>query len=56
MYRVLEPNLIMELELTDGQKVTFELSISNFHKLRYTVASLLKEMDLMNHRMNALKV
>ncbi|XP_034248743.1 COMM domain-containing protein 5-like [Thrips palmi] len=54
--RVLEPNIVMELDLSDGQKVTFELSVSKFHKLRYTVASILKEMDAMNNRMSAVKI
>lgn len=54
--RVLEPNIVMELELSDGQKVTFELSVSKFHKLRYTVASILKDMDAMNNKMSAVKI
>ncbi|KAK3931120.1 COMM domain-containing protein 5 [Frankliniella fusca] len=54
--RVLEPNIIMELTLRNGKKVTFELSVSKFHKLRFTVASLLKEMDLMESKMSAIKV
>lgn len=54
--RVLEPNIIMELELSDGQKVTFELSVSKFHKLRYTVASILKDMDAIDNKMSAVKI
>ncbi|KAE8738976.1 hypothetical protein FOCC_FOCC015521 [Frankliniella occidentalis] len=54
--RVLEPNIIMELRLDNGRRITFELSVSKFHKLRYTVASILKEMDLMNSKMSAIKV
>ena len=54
--RVLEPNLIMEFVLSDGQRVTFELSVSKFHKLRFTVASLLKEMDLLNNKMASIKL
>lgn len=52
----MEPNIVMELELSDGQKVTFELSVSKFHKLRYTVASILKDMDSINNKMSAVKI
>ncbi|KAJ1527665.1 hypothetical protein ONE63_007626 [Megalurothrips usitatus] len=54
--RVLDPSIVIELELSNGQKITFESTVSRFHKLRYTVASILKDMDSMNNRMSAIKV
>ncbi|XP_012254553.2 COMM domain-containing protein 5-like [Athalia rosae] len=48
--RVLEPSIIMEWTLTSGESKTFELSMAQFHKLRHAVASLLKEIHVLEHR------
>uniref|UniRef100_A0A7S3CZ28 COMM domain-containing protein 5 n=1 Tax=Palpitomonas bilix TaxID=652834 RepID=A0A7S3CZ28_9EUKA len=42
-HRALKPSITMELSLTDGSVKTFEMSIEEFHELRYNVAKLLKE-------------
>ncbi|CAM1322214.1 COMMD5 (predicted) [Pycnogonum litorale] len=48
--RVLEPSVLMEMNLSNGQKETFEVPMSKFHKLRHDVAQLLKEMDELEKR------
>ncbi|XP_054708749.1 COMM domain-containing protein 5-like [Uloborus diversus] len=53
--RVLEPTIVMEIELADGHKRTFEVHPSQFHLLRYSVASILKEMENLEIR-NVLKL
>ncbi|XP_015924377.1 COMM domain-containing protein 5 [Parasteatoda tepidariorum] len=52
--RVLEPTLIMELKLINGQKEIFEVTPSQFHRLRFAVAALLKEIECLEMR-NVLK-
>ncbi|KAG1714426.1 COMM domain-containing protein 5 [Nymphon striatum] len=48
--RVLEPCVLMELNLTDGSKHTFEVPVTKFHKLRHDVAQLLREMEDLEKR------
>lgn len=48
--RVLEPSILFEMTLSNGEKKTFEVSISKFHQIRYSVASILKEMGLMEKK------
>ncbi|GIX68885.1 COMM domain-containing protein 5 [Caerostris extrusa] len=43
--RVLEPAIVMEIRLSNGRKETFEVHPSQFHRLRFAVATLLKEME-----------
>ncbi|GFR13172.1 COMM domain-containing protein 5 [Trichonephila clavata] len=43
--RVLEPAIIMEVQLSDGRRETFEVHPSQFHRLRFAVATLLKEIE-----------
>ncbi|XP_055950428.1 COMM domain-containing protein 5-like [Argiope bruennichi] len=43
--RVLEPAIVMEVQLSDGRRETFEVHPSQFHRLRFAVATLLKEME-----------
>ncbi|KAG8200806.1 hypothetical protein JTE90_006387 [Oedothorax gibbosus] len=52
--RVLEPAIIIEIKLSDGRKETFEVHPSQFHRLRFAVATLLKEMENLETR-NILK-
>ncbi|GFU12002.1 COMM domain-containing protein 5 [Nephila pilipes] len=43
--RVLEPAIVMEIQLSDGRRETFEVHPSQFHRLRFAVATLLKEIE-----------
>jgi len=43
--RVLRPNILMRLELTDGTVRTFEVGLTEFHQLRHQVAYMLNEME-----------
>ncbi|GFS46606.1 COMM domain-containing protein 5 [Trichonephila inaurata madagascariensis] len=43
--RVLEPAIVMEVQLSDGRRETFEVHPSQFHRLRFAVATLLKEIE-----------
>lgn len=43
--KVLRPNVVMRLELTDGTVRTFEVSLAQFHNLRHDVAVMLNEMS-----------
>ncbi|KFM66823.1 hypothetical protein X975_03846, partial [Stegodyphus mimosarum] len=45
----------MEIELSDGRKETFEVHPTQFHRLRFAVATLLKEMENLEMR-NVLKL
>jgi hypothetical protein len=48
--RVMKPSVLMQLSLTDGSVRTFEVSMEQFHKLRYNVAKVLKDMrDVESH-------
>ncbi|KAL4230190.1 nucleic acid-templated transcription [Mactra antiquata] len=53
--RVLEPTVLMEMTLTDGNIHTFEVPVAKFHELRYNVAYVLKEMEELEKR-NILKI
>lgn len=47
--RTLEPTILMQMHLSNGQKISFEMSINSFHLLRFNVAFVLKEIeDLLN--------
>lgn len=43
--RVLEPVVIIRMETSEGASHTFHVPLSTFHQLRYTVASLLHQME-----------
>ncbi|XP_003424560.1 COMM domain-containing protein 5 [Nasonia vitripennis] len=45
MSKVLEPHVLMEWILSNGESYTFELSLSRFHQLRHAVAKLLLEIQ-----------
>ncbi|KAJ7325730.1 regulation of RNA metabolic process [Desmophyllum pertusum] len=53
--RVLEPSVLMELNLSDGKIHAFEVSSAKFHELRYNVAYMLKEMEDVEKK-NILKI
>ncbi|XP_030030757.2 uncharacterized protein LOC115447702 [Manduca sexta] len=42
--------VILTLQLTDGTTTTYRLSIQKFHEIRYTVASALKNLIVMEKR------
>lgn len=42
--------VILTFQLTDGQTHTYRLSINKFHELRYTVASALKSIIVLEKR------
>lgn len=41
--RVLEPSILFDMTLSNGEKKIFEVSISKFHQIRYSVASVLQD-------------
>jgi hypothetical protein len=43
--RILKPTILMTTTTSDGQKKTFEVSVEQFHELRYNVSKVLKEME-----------
>jgi COMM domain containing 5 len=45
LLRVFRPNIVMQMELSDGRMKTFDVSIEQFHQLRYNVAKILREMQ-----------
>lgn len=45
MTRVLKPNILVELSLSDGSKKMFEMSQEKFNDLRYNIALMLKGME-----------
>jgi hypothetical protein len=50
--RTLEPSIMVEMNLSNGQKYSFEMTLSSFHLLRFNVAIVLKEMDdILNRQM-----
>lgn len=48
--RVLEPSIIMEMTFSNGQTKVFEVPVSQFHQLRYSVAYVLKQMEELEKR------
>lgn len=53
--RALEPTVLMEMSLSNGNIHKFEVPTSKFHELRYNVAFVLKEMEDIEKR-NILKI
>lgn len=43
--RVLEPVVMLRLELNNGSSFTFQVPVAKFHHLRYTVANILHQME-----------
>ncbi|KAJ8267264.1 hypothetical protein GJAV_G00140500 [Gymnothorax javanicus] len=48
--RALQPSILMQMKLTDGNSHQFEVSVSKFQELRYNVALILKEMNDLEKR------
>ncbi|EDO40800.1 predicted protein [Nematostella vectensis] len=53
--RSLEPSIMMETKLSNGETHTFEVPVTKFHQLRYNVAYVLKEMEDVEKK-NILKI
>lgn len=49
------PTVILHIQKTDGEFLSFELSLSMFHRLRYNVASLLHELQTLERRQSVRK-
>lgn len=45
-----KPILVMDLLLSTGNRMVFRVSNAMFHKLRFTVARLLKEIQFLETR------
>eukprot|EP01101_Sappina_pedata_P000262 TRINITY_DN10267_c0_g1_i1.p2 TRINITY_DN10267_c0_g1~~TRINITY_DN10267_c0_g1_i1.p2 ORF type:complete len:206 (-),score=71.09 TRINITY_DN10267_c0_g1_i1:108-725(-) len=43
--RVMKPVIMMQLQMSDGRVVSFDLPMDKFHEMRFAVAKVLKEMD-----------
>lgn len=48
--RALQPSILMQLKLSDGNIHRFEVPVSKFQELRYNVALILKEMNDLEKR------
>jgi hypothetical protein len=42
--RLLKPNILLEITLSNGQKRMLDMDLKQFHNLRFGVATMLKEM------------
>lgn len=48
--RALQPSVLMQMKLSDGNVHRFEVPVSKFQELRYNVALILKEMNNLEKR------
>lgn len=48
--KVLKPTVTMQTKLSTGVVETFEVPLKQLHELRYSVAQILKEMDILESR------
>jgi len=46
MTRVFKPAIVMQMELSNGNFKTFEITFDKFHELRLQVATVLNEMNI----------
>ncbi|KAG8553544.1 hypothetical protein GDO81_003458 [Engystomops pustulosus] len=53
--RALQPSILMQMKLSNGESHRFEVPVSKFQELRYNVALLLKEMNDLEKK-NILKI
>uniref|UniRef100_A0A8D8H5A0 COMM domain-containing protein 5 n=2 Tax=Culex pipiens TaxID=7175 RepID=A0A8D8H5A0_CULPI len=49
------PTIILHIQKTDGEFLSFEMNIAMFHRLRYNVASLLHELQNLERRQSVRK-
>ena len=45
LIRNLNPSIIMQMELSNGKIIYFNMSLNSFHLLRFNVAFVLKEIE-----------
>lgn len=45
LLRVFRPSILLQMTLSDGRMKTFDVSIEQFHQLRYNVAKVLRDMQ-----------
>eukprot|EP00037_Helgoeca_nana_P019243 m.187034 g.187034 ORF g.187034 m.187034 type:complete len:219 (-) comp24783_c0_seq1:163-819(-) len=50
LQRAMKPAVLMQMTLSDGTIQTFEMPVEEFHKLRYNVSYVLKEMEELEKR------
>lgn len=48
--QVLKPTVHFQFTTSDGNIVQFEVPLAQFHRLRYSVAHLLKDSDAIKHK------
>lgn len=46
--RIMRPNILFQMILKNGSMKTFEVSIAQFHQLRYNVANALNDMHTLD--------
>jgi hypothetical protein len=46
LLRVFRPSIMMQMALSDGRIKTFDVSVEQFHQLRYNVAKVLRDMQV----------
>ncbi|XP_055616984.1 uncharacterized protein LOC129762582 [Toxorhynchites rutilus septentrionalis] len=49
------PTIILHIQKTDGEFLSFEMNVAMFHRLRYSVASLLHELQTLERRQSVKK-
>ena len=45
LLRVFRPSIMVQMALSDGRIKTFDVSVEQFHQLRYNVAKVLRDMQ-----------
>jgi hypothetical protein len=50
LQRAMKPAVLIQMTLSDGTIETFEMPVEEFHKLRYNVSYVLKEMEDLEKR------
>lgn len=48
--RIAQPIIVFHIMLRNGEYKTFEIPIAMFHRLRYSIACLLKEFQIIESR------
>lgn len=48
--RIAQPIIVLHIMLQNGEYKTFEVPIAMFHRLRYSIAYLLREFQMIENR------
>ena len=48
--KVMEPQINLDMALDDGERKEFSLTQDKFHQLRFSVASILKQMEMLEKK------